>query len=96
MLRKIDNKMVESSEGYTVRVIDVHYAEYSEGSRTAIVEIEGGVNESEDVDWSIYRESLKDWEAPFDDRRMTDDERRTIVNRIGECLKLLGMRYKVA
>jgi hypothetical protein len=95
MLRKIDNKTVESSEGYSVRVIDIHYAEYSEGSRIAIVEIEGGMNESGDVDWSIYRGSLKDWEAPFDDGRMTDDERKAIINRICECLKVLGMQYKV-
>jgi hypothetical protein len=95
MLRKIDNKTVESPQGYIVRVIDIHYAEYSEGSKTAIVEIEGGINESGIVDWSIYRKSLKGWNTPFDDIKMTADEQKTIVDRISECLKLLGMQHKV-
>jgi hypothetical protein len=95
MLRKIDNKTIESSEGYTVRYIDIHYLEYSEGSKTATVEIEGGVNESGDVDWLLYRNSLKGWNAPFDEIIMTEDQHNTIIERISECLKMLGMKHKV-
>lgn len=95
MLKKINNKTVHSSEGYVVTVPSIHKVEYSDGKRLAFLEIEGGMSESGDVDWLVYSDTLKGWEAPHDIDEMNDRDHQEILSRISECLDLLDMPHKI-
>ena len=95
MLTRIDNNTVKGSQGYVVRIVDIHYVEYMEGLKVAIVEIEGGTDEYDNVEWLVYRDTLKGWESPYDGINMRDEDQKRILERISECMTLLKMRYKI-
>lgn len=95
MLKRINNKTIQSSEGYTVTVQSIHKVEYSDGDRVAALEIEGGMSKSGEVDWLVYKDTLKDWETPYDFDEIDDQNRQEILSRVSRCLNLLDMPHQI-
>jgi len=96
MLRIVNNKTVESNSGYSVIAIDIHHVKYTEYGRSAIIEIEGGISSSGEIDWLIYSDSLSKWEPPHNTETISVSKHNEILDRISECLSLLDMQNRIA
>lgn len=94
MLHRVTNKLVEGP-GFSVSVPDIHRVQYKDGTRTAYVEIEGGMGEDGRINWIVYSTTLRGWEEPhhFDELRF--EEKKEILNRISESLNILQMPHQV-
>ena len=89
MFKKLDNNTVQSSEGYLVATLSIWKARYSDSDKEAIVQIEGGRDESGNLEWSIYSRTLSG------NRFLSKSEAREILNRISHGLTFLGMPNQV-
>ena len=93
MLQKLDNKTVQG-DGFRVFVPDIHTVVYSDGGRTARVEIEGGMTAGV-VDWLVYGETLSGWYIGSRHEPMADDDKQMVLGRIAESLHLLEMPHTI-
>ncbi|HEX4997175.1 MAG TPA: Imm74 family immunity protein [Terriglobia bacterium] len=94
MLTRINNKQVRG-ENFTVSIIGIHRVKYSEDQRVAFLEIEGGTGPNNEIDWVIYSETLKGWEAPHDNEELPRRERDRLITNISKSLELLGMPHRI-
>lgn len=95
MLQKIDNKSVRGPY-FTVTIPDIHTLVYSEGGKTAIIEIEGGgMDEPRKVEWLIYAQTFRGWSPPHESVEISNEQRRQILENVGESLMTLGMPHKI-
>lgn len=93
MLNRISNKEVRGP-GFSVFVPNIHQIKYKQGDRVALVEIEGGMGEGNQVNWVVYRETLKGWEPPHALDEMTSAKRAIIFENISDSLVLLEMPHR--
>ncbi|MCE9526358.1 MAG: hypothetical protein K8R36_09925 [Planctomycetales bacterium] len=92
LLKRINNKTVQG-DSFRITVPDIRPVVYTEGSREARVEIEGGMVSS-NVDWLIYAETLSGWHITTRLEPMSHDERELVLHRISEALHVLDMPHK--
>lgn len=90
MLKKINNKRVESSEGFIVEYINIHELRYIEGDRVAAIEIEPGPN-----DFSVYTQTLTTWLPPYECDVITEEKRNRIIKNIQAALTFLGVKHVI-
>jgi|GEM_PF-3322812 len=90
MLKRINNKTVEGTEGFIVRVPNIHEIEYKADDLHAVIEIEGGRSESGGVDWVVYSSTLKVI-SQHDAAKVQDIEKQVVFERVAKSLELLDM-----
>ena len=93
MLKRVSNKEVQGP-AFSVDVPNIHQVRYIEGSRIAIVEIEGSLNKKDQVEWVLYKETLQGWQPPYETDEMSSNKRAEILSNINESLNLLTMPHK--
>lgn len=94
MLVRVDNKTVRGLT-FLVRVPTIHHVKYEEGDRTASVEIEGGLGKDGEVNWLLYSETLRGWDAPHEAEDMPMSKRQQILDDISKSMDLLGMPHEI-
>lgn len=93
MIKKISNREVRGSN-FTILVQGIHQIRYIGNDRVALIEIEGGLNKNGEVNWLVYKETLKGWEPPHEMDKMTENDRMEIFINISKSLALLEMPHK--
>ena len=92
MNRKINNRTVENTEGFIVKVIGIHEVEYIDNEKKMIIEIEGGSNPDGSSEWSLYLQTIRWQYLPGKKERFPIENQDEILKKVVECLKLLGMK----
>ena len=95
MFQRISNKEIHGL-AFTVFVPNIHQIRYTEDRHIALIEIEGGTSKDGQVDWLIYRETLRGWEPPFEKDEFSTEKRAEVLSRISESLTILEMPHKLA
>ena len=94
MLKKINPNTVQGS-GFTVHIPDVHEVRYEDADGMYTIEIEGGnMGGNAFADWLVYSRTLSKIGAR-DAEVISLKKRSEILDRIGQCLSELGMRYEI-
>ncbi len=83
--RRVAPQIFQHSDGYTVQVGSRTTMEYIEGARKAVVEVEFGAGST-----CIYEQRIVGWISGYKRTSMTDDEKRTVVERIVAALRFDG------
>jgi hypothetical protein len=94
MLIQISNKEVHGPT-FSVAVPNIHQVRYKEGSRVAVVEIEGGMEEGGEVNWLLYQETLKGWEPPHEMEEMSENKRAEVLSNVSQSLTILEMPHEL-
>ena len=94
MLRKVSNKEVRGPS-FSISVPDIHRVLYSEGAKVASVGIEGGTNSKGEVNWLVYSQTLRAWEAPHQMDEMSPKKRAEILDHISQAMNLLEMPHEI-
>jgi Immunity protein 74 len=92
MLIKVSNGEVRG-DGFVVLVPDTHKVQYSEGDKTAILEIEGGRGAGGEADFAVYLQTLRGWERPNEFLEMTEATRQQILANVSKSLDVLGVPH---
>lgn len=95
MLQRVSNKEVRGLN-FMVFVPNIHQVRYTENGRVATVEIEGGIGKDGEVNWLVYRETLRGWGPPHEMDEMSSEKRGEILSRISESLTMLEMPHELA
>lgn len=91
MLKKINEGKVESDDGFSVHITSLECLKYEEKDR--FVEIDWAYDHKMNKTY-FYFSDVKDWDKPLN-RKITDNERKTILKNITEALKLLQGEFEV-
>jgi len=83
--RRVAPQVFHHTDGYSVQVGSRTTMEYIEGSRKAVVEVEFGIGST-----CIYVRRIVGWISGTQRLPMTDEERRIVVEKISEALRLDG------
>jgi hypothetical protein len=94
MLHRVSNKIVRGPT-FVVSIPDIHRVEYTEDEKVAIVEIEGGLGPGNQVNWSVYAETLRGWEPPHENIEMSRAKWEEILSHISKSLELLEMAHQI-
>jgi hypothetical protein len=95
MLKKVSNKFVQSSCGFTVKVPNIHHIEYIEGCKMLKIDIEGGTSPTGEVDWLVYSDTMTGWLSPHQWEVISKEERDNIIRNVSKCLDILGMKHRI-
>ena len=95
MLKKLTNSSVRGSDGFLVSVVGIHEVRYSEGQKTARVEIEGGRDDRGEIDWYVYSKTFQGWLPPYEQNSLSREKKQEILKRISESLTVLGMHHRI-
>ena len=88
MFKKKYNNLVESNEGYSVKILGRAGIQYREGSKIFYIdsEIECGL-----YDIVVYKKRIRDWESPIGSYEpIAEKKRDEIVANICQALLFLG------
>ncbi len=83
MFKYLNANSVESTDGYTVSRTQRFEVVYTEGDRSAAVEVEPGDG------LAIYSQTLTSWRPPHEDEPMTAADRKRIMERILEAYRFM-------
>jgi hypothetical protein len=89
---KPEPNLIESTAGYSVRVLGRTGIRYVEGDRSAFIDSEvSGVGRG----MAIWSDSLRAWEAPCENDSINEEERHRIISRVARALEFDGATVKV-
>ena len=94
IIRMINNKTVESSLGWRIRVPSIHHLKYEEHEKIIEVEIEGGTDEKSAIDWAIYEPVVWRWKNMNCDDSVGPEKIAGILDRIRVAFDKLDMKIK--
>ena len=94
VLQKISNKSVRGAY-FSVTVPDIHKVEYVEAGKIAIIEIEGGASDHDQVDWLVYAQTFNTWMPPHESEKISLEKKKQILENVSESLSLLEMPHRI-
>lgn len=94
IIRAVNNKTVESSQGWRIDILSIDALQYSEGSKTIKLEIEDRPDTGGELTWIIYLPPNWIWNDTNNGESVTSEKISEILSRIEMAFWKLDMKIK--
>jgi len=93
--KQLGPNKAESLKGFLVLSIDRHYLGYHDGGRLLKIEVEDGRKPNGQYNLSVYALSIKNWQPPYDNVKITLEKRKEIADNVSRALTFLKTNHTI-